>query len=52
MLASTEAGAAPGVSGIVMMDARALSKAIAAKKLSCAEVMTATLDHIERFNPK
>jgi len=50
MLASTQAAAA--TPDIVMMDARALSKAIAAKKLSCTEVMTATLDHIERFNPK
>jgi len=50
MLASTQAGAAP--SDIVMMDARALSSAIAAKKLSCVEVMTAYLDHIGKFNPK
>ena len=50
MLASTEAGAA--ISDIVMMDARGLSSAIAARKLSCVEVMTAYLDHIERFNPK
>src|ERR1700755_1071843 len=52
MLASTEAGAAPGVSDIVMMDARALSAAIAAKTLSCVEVMTAHLDHIAALNPK
>ena len=39
-------------SDIVMMDARSLSAAIAARKLSCAEVMTAYLDHIERFNPR
>src|ERR1700749_3788562 len=52
MLASTPAIAAPGISNIVMMDARALSSAIAAKKLSCVEVMTAYLDHIARFNPK
>jgi len=50
MLASTQAGAAP--SDIVMMDVRALSSAIAAKKLSCVEVMTAYLDHIGKFNPK
>jgi amidase len=37
---------------IVMMDARMLAAAIAAKKLSCVEVMTAYLDHIARFNPK
>ena len=50
MLASTQAEAA--TSDIVMMDARTLASAIAAKKLSCVEVMTAYLDHIARFNPK
>ena len=40
------------ISDIVMMDARTLAAAIAARKLSCAEVMTAYLDHIERFNPQ
>ena len=40
------------VSDIVMMEARALAAAIASRKLSCAEVMTAFLDHIERFNPR
>ncbi len=39
-------------SDIVMMNARALAAAIASRKLSCAEVMTATLDHIERCNPQ
>ena len=37
---------------IVLMDAAALSKAIHARKLSCVEVMSAYLDHIERINPK
>jgi amidase len=37
---------------IVMMDARALASAIASRKLSCVEVMTAYLDHIDVFNPK
>ena len=41
-----------GTSDIVMMEARALAAAIASRKLSCAEVMTAFLDHIDRFNPK
>jgi amidase len=50
MLVSNAAMAA--TSDIVMMNARSLSKAIAAKKLSCVEVMTATLDHIARYNPK
>jgi amidase len=35
-----------------MMDAQSLSKAIAGKRLSCVEVMTAYLDHIARINPK
>ena len=50
MVVSNTAMAAP--SSIVSMDARALSKAIAAKKLSCVEVMTAYLDHIAALNPK
>jgi hypothetical protein len=37
---------------IVMMDAVALSRAIHAKKVSCAEVMGAYLDHIDALNPK
>jgi amidase len=40
------------VSDIVMLDAVALSSAIHTRRLSCAEVMTAYLDHIERLNPK
>jgi amidase len=39
-------------SGIVMMDALALSGAIKSREVSCVEVMTATLDHIERINPR
>jgi len=39
-------------SDIVMMNAMDLSSAIKAKKLACAEVMTAYLDHIGRINPK
>ena len=39
-------------SSIVMMDAHALAAAIAAKKVSCVEVMTAYLDHIAAINPK
>src|ERR1041384_7725752 len=34
-----------------MMDASRLSEAIHARELSCVEVMTAYLDHIERVNP-
>jgi Asp-tRNA(Asn)/Glu-tRNA(Gln) amidotransferase A subunit family amidase len=40
------------VSDIVMLDAVALSSAIHTRRLSCAEVMTTYLDHIERLNPK
>src|SRR5690349_7551526 len=39
-------------SDIVMMDALVLSRAIHAKQVSCVEVMTAYLDHIEAINPK
>jgi amidase len=35
-----------------MMDAAGLGRAIASRTLSCAEVMTAFLDHIEAVNPK
>lgn len=40
------------ISDIVMMDARAQAAAIASRKLSCVEVMNATLDHIAIFNPQ
>jgi len=50
LLAASPATAAP--SEIVMMDARALAAAIAARKLSCVEVMGAYLDHIGGLNPK
>jgi amidase len=39
-------------SDIVMMNAAALAEAIRVRKVSCVEVMTAFLDHIERLNPK
>ena len=39
-------------SDIVMLDAVALSNAIHTRRVSCVEVMTAYLDHIERVNPK
>ena len=46
--------AAAGVrpSGIVMLDAVALADAIRSRQISCVEVMTAYLDHIEKFNPR
>jgi len=37
---------------IVMMDAVGLGAAIRARRVSCAEVMGAYLDHIERLNPQ
>jgi amidase len=39
-------------SPIVMMDAIALSRAIHGRNISCAETMTAYLDHIARLNPR
>lgn len=39
-------------SDIVMMGAPELSAHIASRKLSCAEVMTAFLDQMDRFNPQ
>jgi amidase len=39
-------------SDIVMMDAVALAGAIRSRQVSCVEVLTAYLDHIEKLNPK
>jgi amidase len=39
-------------SDIVMMDAGKLAGTIRARKISCVEVMTAYLDHIDTLNPK
>ncbi len=39
-------------SGIVMMDAVALADAIRARQVSCVEVMSAYLDHIDKINPR
>jgi amidase len=52
VLAGAAAAAAPQISDIVMMDAAALADAITSRAVSCAEVMTAYLDHIAAFNPK
>src|SRR6516164_7785938 len=46
------ASAASRVADIVMADAVTLADAIRSRQISCAEVMTAYLDHIERFNSK
>ena len=40
------------VTSVVLMNATALSGAIHSGQVSCVEVMTAYLDHIERVNPK
>ncbi len=40
------------LSELVALDAVALSAAIRSKRVSCAEVMSAYLDHIERLNPR
>src|SRR3984957_9991394 len=52
VLAAQATPAVAKPSDIVMMDATALSAAIATRKLSSVEVMTAYLDHIAAFNPK
>ncbi len=46
--------ASPGETGsaLVRMGAVELSKAIQSRAVSCAEVMTAYLDHIDRVNPR
>jgi amidase len=44
--------AAASPSDIVMMDAVGLAAAIRTRRVSCVEVMTAYLDHIERLNPR
>ncbi len=43
---------AADVSDIVMLDGVALAGAIRARQVSCAEVMTACLDQIDRLNPQ
>jgi amidase len=44
--------AAARTSDIVMMDGVALARAIRSRQISCVDVMTAYLDHIERLNPQ
>jgi amidase len=46
------ASAAVRPSEIVMMDAVALGSVIHSRQVSCVEVMSAYLDHIEKLNPK
>ncbi|MGW8379577.1 amidase [Streptomyces sp. ODS28] len=42
----------PEPEGAAALDALALSRAIRRREVSCAEVMTAYLDHVERANPR
>jgi amidase len=49
---SQPVSAAVRPSDVVMMDAVALAGAIRSRQVSCVEVMTAYLDHIEKLNPK
>lgn len=51
-VAPIAASAETGMSEIVRMDALSLGRAIAARNLSCVEVMSAYLDHIAALNPK
>jgi amidase len=51
MVDSTPASAAIRVSDIVTMDAVVLAGAIRSRQVSCVEVMSAYLDHIEKLNP-
>ena len=50
--AAAQAAVAARSSELVMMDAAALASTIHSRKVSCVEVMTAYLEHIERINPK
>jgi amidase len=52
MYATPGQSAERGANDIVLMDAAVLSKAIHSRKVSCVEVMSAYLEHIERINPK
>ena len=52
MAAHQNPAATMAASDIVMMDAVALAAAIRTRKLSCVEVMSAYLDHIDALNPK
>jgi amidase len=51
-LASPDHAVGAPASDIVMMDAVALAGVIHSRQVSCVEVMTAYLDHIERLNPR
>jgi amidase len=51
-LSTQPLSAAGRASDIVMLDGVALAGAICSRQVSCVEVMTAYLDHIERLNPR
>jgi amidase len=51
-LIAPAAAAAVRPSSIVMLDATALADALRTRQVSCVEVMTAYLDHIEKLNPR
>jgi len=50
--AAVSANAAKAPADIVALSAHELSRAIAARRVSCVEVMGAYLDHIAAVNPK
>src|SRR5215475_1578147 len=52
MPSTSQAAAGVRPSDIVLLDAVALSSAIHSRQVSCVEVMTAHLDHIDKLNPK
>jgi amidase len=52
LAARTAQAAASLAPELIMMDAMQLSQAIRSKQVSCVEVMTVYLDHIERVNPR
>lgn len=48
----TQTGVADTVPELVMLDAQTLAEQIRSRQVACREVMTAFLDHIDRFNPE
>ena len=48
----TDQSVNPRTNELVLMDATALSRAIHSRQISCAEVMSAYLEHIDRINPE
>ena len=50
-IAAPRGAPGPSVPDLIMMDAMSLGQAIHSGRLSCVEVMSSYLDHIERWNP-